>query len=67
MHQPIINNFIHISQDEPTRFKTTIKEEKKRALVERKQFNYKYIIGKGGFGKVWKVENIKTRNHFAMK
>lgn len=30
-------------------------------------FNYKYIIGKGGFGKVWKVEHAKTRNQYAMK
>ncbi len=49
---------------------TSLKEEKtkvKREPVERRQFNYKYIIGKGGFGKVWKVEHNKTRNLFAMK
>lgn len=35
--------------------------------LERKLFCYDYIIGKGGFGKVWKVEHLKTRNQYAMK
>lgn len=35
--------------------------------LERKLFIYDYIIGKGGFGKVWKVQHIKTRNLYAMK
>jgi len=25
------------------------------------------IIGEGGYGKVWKVEQLKTRKQFAMK
>ena len=31
--------------------------------------NYKYInmIGKGGFGKVWKVKHISTGQFFALK
>lgn len=35
--------------------------------ISKKSFDYKYIIGKGGFGKVWKIEHSKTRNHYAMK
>lgn len=35
--------------------------------VEKSLFGYQYIIGKGGFGKVWKVEHKKTKNQFAMK
>ena len=35
--------------------------------ITKKAFDYKYIIGKGGFGKVWKVEHSKTRNQYAMK
>lgn len=35
--------------------------------VERNLFSYLYIIGKGGFGKVWKVEHKKTKNQYAMK
>lgn len=35
--------------------------------IGKKSFDYKYIIGKGGFGKVWKIEHIKTRNQYAMK
>lgn len=30
-------------------------------------FNFHYVIGKGGFGKVWKVELKKTKKLFAMK
>jgi len=37
------------------------------AKTSKKSFQYKYIIGKGGFGKVWKVEHNKTRNQYAMK
>jgi hypothetical protein len=50
--------------------KTKIKLETKifsNFKLERKLFCYDYIIGKGGFGKVWKVEHIKTRNNYAMK
>lgn len=28
---------------------------------------YFYAIGRGGFGKVWKVEKKKTKQLFAMK
>lgn len=30
-------------------------------------FNYKSILGKGGFGKVWKVELKKSQNQYALK
>lgn len=30
-------------------------------------FTYQYCIGKGGFGKVWKVERKKTKQQYAMK
>jgi len=33
----------------------------------KKMFNILYPIGKGGFGKVWKVESKKTHQVFAMK
>ena len=70
MHQPIVNNFISISQDEPVKIKTSLKDDKNRIgkesmpknSIEKRHFNYRYIIGKGGFGKVWKVEHSKTRN-----
>jgi len=28
---------------------------------------FNYVIGKGGFGKVWKVESKKDRKLYAMK
>ncbi|CAD8151837.1 unnamed protein product [Paramecium octaurelia] len=33
----------------------------------RGNFKFQYVLGKGGFGKVWRVEMIKTRKLFAMK
>ena len=30
-------------------------------------FDFKYVIGKGGFGKVYKVEHKKSRVLYAMK
>ncbi len=30
-------------------------------------FQFHYIVGKGGFGKVWKIEHKKTKKLYAMK
>ncbi|CAG9315385.1 unnamed protein product [Blepharisma stoltei] len=35
--------------------------------ISKTHFQFHYVIGKGGFGKVWKVELKKTREIFAMK
>ena len=42
---------------------TTIKEEK----ITKSSFDFINIIGKGGFGKVWKVYSRKYKKVFAMK
>lgn len=36
-------------------------------LVTRNLFDFKYVIGKGGFGKVWKVIEKKTNTTYALK
>ena len=33
----------------------------------KNHYNYRHAIGRGGFGKVWKVEQKKTKKLFAMK
>ena len=35
--------------------------------ISRTHFKYRSIIGKGGFGKVWKVVHKKSKRLFAMK
>lgn len=35
--------------------------------ISKNSFTYKYVIGKGGFGKVWRVELKKNKKEYAMK
>ena len=35
--------------------------------LNRNMFDFNYVIGKGGFGKVWKVQYKKTKEFFALK
>ena len=36
-------------------------------IVNKNAFQFCYVIGKGGFGKVWKVQYKKTKEIFALK
>lgn len=42
----------------------TQKDEK---IINATDFSFMEVIGEGGYGKVWKVEQLKTRKQFAMK
>ena len=35
--------------------------------INKSHFMFHYVIGRGGFGKVWKVEKKKEKKLFAMK
>jgi len=35
--------------------------------VTKQNFHFQYVIGRGGFGKVWKVEHRKQKKLYAMK
>jgi serine/threonine protein kinase len=37
------------------------------STVSKNNFTFHYVIGKGGFGKVWRVETKKNKTYFAMK
>lgn len=47
-----------------------IDEQMKTSLIEKKtrnHYEYIHVIGKGGFGKVYKVKDKKTGQLYAMK
>jgi len=35
--------------------------------ISKNSFKFLYVVGRGGFGKVWKVEKIKEKKLYAMK
>ena len=38
-----------------------------KSLINKNSFQFMYVIGKGGFGKVWKVQYKKTKEIYALK
>lgn len=40
---------------------------KEEPILQRINFDFLYVIGKGGFGKVWKVYSKRFRKIFALK
>jgi serine/threonine protein kinase len=42
----------------------TQKDEK---IINAADFSFMDVIGEGGYGKVWKIEHLKTRKQYAMK
>lgn len=46
---------------------TTKKENKEEEKLSKASFEFLQIIGKGGFGKVWKVYSRKYKKQYAMK
>ena len=47
-------------------FYSNINERKEEGCLKH-DFKFLYVIGKGGFGKVWKVEHKKLKKLYAMK
>ena len=60
-----------VSQANPRLLSTSKKllkpESSDLGLIGKHWFTYHYAIGRGGFGKVWKVESRKSKEFFALK
>jgi len=50
-----------------TNFKTSDFDAENIQAVSKANFVYNFCIGKGGFGKVWRVERKKAKQFYAMK
>ena len=52
---------------ESTKNNTKSNSTENKFFLNKNMFEFEYIIGKGGFGKVWKVLYKKTKEYFALK
>lgn len=60
------------SQNTTNNHKRGLSSEESSLKLDKYSFNkglfdYKYVIGRGGFGKVWKVELKRNKKVYAMK
>ena len=56
-----------INAIESTKYNTKSNSTDNKSILNRNMFEFNYIIGKGGFGKVWRVRYKKTNEIFALK
>ena len=49
------------------KFKKNIKFNNNTSNLNRNMFEFLFVIGKGGFGKVWRVKQKKTKELYALK
>ena len=50
---------------ESTKNNTKCSSTDNKPVLNKNMFEFKYIIGKGGFGKVWRVRYKKTNEFLA--
>ena len=70
----VVNRIIHQREIKSQGFSRTdffsrisTRPETANQIISKSSFSYLYPIGKGGFGRVWKVEMRRTKQFFAMK
>ena len=55
------------TSDYPTNNNQSLSSISSKNILNRNSFKFLYVIGKGGFGKVWKIQSKKTKNIYALK
>ncbi|EGR31045.1 protein kinase domain protein, partial [Ichthyophthirius multifiliis] len=65
--QTIKQHYQPFNQNDFTSNVEELQQQNNNYQIQKSNFNLYFIIGKGGFGKVWKVDNKKTRKMYAMK
>ena len=53
-----------MGQEESQRIKNQIQTENKFPFLSKTLFDFLYVIGRGGFGKVWKVRYKRTQKKY---
>ena len=61
------NKTYEINENDIINFNYNSVEDINEEIVSKTSFQYKKVIGRGGFGKVWKVIHKKSKNIYAMK
>ena len=55
------------STKDPLLPSSLLPDDSSSALINKNSFTFHYVIGRGGFGKVWRVEKKKNGQLYAMK
>ena len=58
---------LKMGQDQSPQTKNPQTSKTQTPILSKSLFDFLYIIGRGGFGKVWKVQYKRTKVNYALK
>ena len=58
---------LKMGQDQSPQTKNPHTSKTQTPILSKSLFDFLYIIGRGGFGKVWKVQYKRTKVNYALK
>ena len=56
-----------IEQNKNANNQNSSQKQKQTSSLNKNNFKFLYVIGKGGFGRVWKIQSKKTKVKYALK